>query len=173
MKIEPAVRQYVSSSGGPEHKVVGGVSDGGVRHAAVMPRDSLHPWQRALLLYLRRLHPVFGPLSLLTATSRGAWLGVDGLPEDIRRVVTSIAILPPVTDIGSDPLVPGSWCWGVPLWGNPFLPVGLPGQPGVLGLEHHYHIRCSFIAMPFVLWVCVWLPWLNFVVSRTRGIHRC
>ncbi|GFR43104.1 hypothetical protein Agub_g3953, partial [Astrephomene gubernaculifera] len=108
--------------------------------SAVMPRDSLHPWQRALLLYLRRLHPAFGPLSLLTASRRGPWLGVDGLPEDIRRVVTSMAILPPVTDIGSEPLVPGSWCWGVPLWGNPFLPVGLPGQPGVLGLEHHYPV---------------------------------
>ena len=47
--------------------------------------------------------------------------------------MTALAFLPPVTDIGEDPLVPGAWCWNAPLWGNPLLPqLREPGaRPGL------------------------------------------
>ena len=34
---------------------------------------------------------------------------------------TAVALLPPVADVGGDPLVPGPWCLSIPLWGNPAL----------------------------------------------------
>ena len=103
------------------------------------PRERRPPWVMCLNTYLRGVHPAFGPLNLLTAQGRGPWMGADEMPADIRRVITALAALPPVQDIGSEPLVPGPWCVNVPIWGNPLLPACQSGQMGVgrrPGLEY-------------------------------------
>ncbi len=44
------------------------------------------------------------------------------LPVDTARIVTALAYMPPLVDVAEDPLIPGTWCWNAPLWGNPLLP---------------------------------------------------
>jgi hypothetical protein len=41
------------------------------------------------------------------------------LPAPLRRIHAGVASLPRVQLVGA--LVPGSWCWAAPLWGNPLL----------------------------------------------------
>ena len=96
----------------------------------------LHPWQLALGIYLARLHPSSRPLTLLTAPADGPWLGTADLPADVRRVVSGLACLPPVSDVADEPLPPGAWCWAAPLWGNPYLPP--PATAARPGLEHRH-----------------------------------
>jgi hypothetical protein len=61
--------------------------------------------------------PGWSPRVLLKA-SRGA----QNLPADTTRVVTALAYLAPLVDVGETSLTPGTWCWNALLWRNPFLP---------------------------------------------------
>jgi hypothetical protein len=98
------------------------------------------PWVRALVRYLRHIHPWFTPMALFTVTPGGPWFGVSRLPDEIYRLVVALAHLPPAVDIGAKPLKPGDWCCNAPLWGNPYLPnVGVPFHPSTRrGLEHYH-----------------------------------
>ena len=91
------------------------------------------PWERVLRAYLRGLHPSFRPLALLTMGVDPPWLGVHDLPEDIQRVVTALARLPPIQEVATEPLAAGAWCQNVPLWGNPLFPVVIEegARPGL------------------------------------------
>lgn len=56
------------------------------------------------------------------------------LPQPVARLVAGLQKLPPLQDVADTPLLPGPWCWDVPLWGNPMLPGNRVGGR-VLGLE--------------------------------------
>ena len=91
----------------------------GATHAA---GRAMPPWQQIMVALIRKARPGVQALEVLTAARDGPGWESGDLPEEVRRVVTALAFLPPVTDIGEDPLVPGAWCWNAPLWGNPLLP---------------------------------------------------
>jgi hypothetical protein len=57
--------------------------------------------------------------------------GAANLPtyEPLRRLLLALSYLPPVEDVGAEPLQPGPWCGYMPLWCNPLL------GPGGRGLE--------------------------------------
>jgi hypothetical protein len=110
--------------------------------------DAKEPvWLALARALLRRTHPDFRPLALLSAP-RNAALGVFGgfgrLPGPCRTLsmlVQGLACLPRVSDVAEAPLEPGDWCWAAPLWGNPLLPAGPDFRDG--GLEHEFWHVCQ------------------------------
>ncbi len=63
--------------------------------------------------------------------------GVQNLPADTARIVTTLANLAPLVDAGETPLTPGTWCWNAPPWGYPFLPHDRQ-EGDRAGLEHEH-----------------------------------
>ena len=99
--------------------------------AAISLSAGRPPYVGALLGLLRRIHPGFGVLALVTLGRqrdqgflRSVWADrahfVHTCPG-FARVACGLSSLPPVQDIDDDPLVVGDWCVSATLWGNPFL----------------------------------------------------
>ena len=110
------------------------------------PGKPMAPWSLALRSYLRGLHPAFAPLAMLTARLEPPWVGAPWLPDDIRRITTALAHLPPVVEVGDHPLCPGDWCAAAPVWGNPLLPVGR-GALDRPGLEYRHASLVSCLGL--------------------------
>ena len=107
----------------------------------VLPGAARPPWLGVLDAFLKGVHPTYTPLCLFTSRPGVPWFGDGVLPPDVARVVTALEHLPPVEDVSENPLVPGAWCWNVPLWGNPLLPEATPRLMGVRerpGLEFRH-----------------------------------
>jgi hypothetical protein len=104
-------------------------------------------WLALARALLRRTHPDFRPLALLSAprnTAVGVLGGFGRLPGPCRTLtmlVQGLACLPRVSDVAASPLEPGDWCWAAPLWGNPLLPAGPAVRDG--GLEHEFWNVCQ------------------------------
>ena len=95
------------------------------------------PWQKVMDALLAEISPGWNPRMLLTARRDSPWRGGQNLPVDTARIVTALAYMPPLVDVAEDPLIPGTWCWNAPLWGNPLLPPDR--QEGArAGLEHEH-----------------------------------
>ena len=76
------------------------------------------PWVRIARLLLHDLPPA-GLLSWLPG--RAVPGAMAPLPPPLRRLHAALGLLPPVVDVEATPLLPGSWCLSIPLWGNPAL----------------------------------------------------
>lgn len=106
-------------------------------------------WLALARVLLRRVHPDFRPLALLSAprntSDAGDMGGFGTLPGGRRSVLRllaeGLACLPRVEDVVETPLEPGDWCWAAPLWGNPLLPSGPDVRDG--GLEHEFWLLCT------------------------------
>ena len=111
------------------------------------PATARPPWVGVMDAFLRGAHPAYSPLCLFTSRPGIPWFGEGVLPPDLARIVTALAHLPPVEDVAEAPLVPGAWCWHLPLWGNPLLPetgphvVGARERPG-LEFRHPELVGC-------------------------------
>ncbi len=62
------------------------------------------PWQRVMDALLAEISPGWSPRMLLTATRDSPWRGAQNLPADMERVVSALAHLPPLVDVGETPL---------------------------------------------------------------------
>ena len=76
------------------------------------------PWVAIARLLMRDLPPA-GLLSWLPGRALPG--AMAPLPQPLHRLHSALALLPPVSDVGSEPLAPGPWCLSIPLWGNPAL----------------------------------------------------
>jgi hypothetical protein len=105
------------------------------------------PWQRVMDALLAEISPRWCPRMLLTARRDNPWQGVQNLPVDTARIVTALAHLPPLVDVGETPLAPGTWCWNAHQWGNPHLPHDRQeGDRG--GLEHEHPDLMAYRELP-------------------------
>ena len=94
------------------------------------------PWAAVALAVLRAVHPAAHPLCLLASVQRGPSVLVLGraLPATcpaLTRLVRALGALPPLVLVNPAPLLPGPWCFGLPLWGNPLLPAADPAAGGL------------------------------------------
>lgn len=112
--------------------------------AVAEPGAQPHPWVTVVAAYLRLRSPAVQLWAVLTARpGERPWPGAgESWPEDIRRIVTGLAHLPPAVDVGEEQLELGPWCASAPLWGNVAFP-NAAGADGPRGLEHvHQALAC-------------------------------
>ena len=82
-------------------------------------------WVRVLLADMQRWYGLQHPVQLLHGWAHPALAatGAEGAvpPGPLQRMLDGLRALPPVDDVGEEPLVLGDWCYAAPLWGNPSL----------------------------------------------------
>ena len=117
---------------------------------------------------LRSVHPAAHPLCLLTAGRQDPFVLVLGraLPSTcpaLLRLVRALRALPPPVLVDPALLLPGPWCFRVPLWGNPLLPAA---DPAAGGLEADFPALCALPGLTTVgrLLCC------HVALRRVRGL---
>ncbi|PNW80320.1 hypothetical protein CHLRE_07g312701v5 [Chlamydomonas reinhardtii] len=116
------------------------------------------PWTAAATALVQQLHTAAHPLCVLTMQRAAGGVGpaadgcaIFGQPvaatcPALVRLLGALSYLPPVTILRPAVLVPGPWCFALPLWGNPVLPCAAGLQAG--GLERDFP---ALMALPGLL----------------------
>ncbi|PNW71590.1 hypothetical protein CHLRE_16g660550v5 [Chlamydomonas reinhardtii] len=116
------------------------------------------PWTAAATALVQQLHTAAHPLCVLTMqrAAGGVEPAADGCAifgqpvaatcPALVRLLGALSYLPPVTILRPAVLVPGPWCFALPLWGNPVLPCAAGLQAG--GLERDFP---ALMALPGLL----------------------
>ena len=88
--------------------------------------SSSRPWiaaGRALLRHHVPAVPDGGFWGLVLCDKQRLFMDLGGqvLPQPLRSLAVGLRALPPLRHVGATPLVPGDWCYHVPLWSNPMV----------------------------------------------------